>query len=551
MGVTALGLPRALGRHFHVDEFQVAYNAALSGVHHTPGDANFITPVVVCLGWLLGLLHSTRAMLGALRLCFFALFLLNLIACAWAQRYFTSRWGRLAVLVGATFFHPLWLNGFEIRQDVLVVGGSIFLYGLAQRLVDTTATPSRWWFVAGGVVSALMQTNSIKAVVYWLPFATVVVGIGVWRARASADARRARPVLGFFAGFAAGVVLTLVVLAATGRLSPYRAGFATFFGSVGDANRFSPTPELLRLAFSSPLVFGFALVDVMLVALAVARRSCSGRSWVTAIFLCWALVAVYLNPSPYPYNFVHVLPFVFFAALDAVARVELAGAKSSIGTTLALGIVTLLIFVRSFTRDPFLTRSNEGQLSYIQAAEALTSPDDTVLDAVGLVLTRRPPHADWMLHSQWMAAYRTGRRKQFADIMAERPSPVIIDNYRWTWLSDADLQARNDRYVRVDTRMFVLGRKLSGTSGEFVIHRAGRYRVDARPEALRRILIDGRTVPEGGIVEMGVGPHTYEGVDARGAVIHWIGPNGLDRLPQTLPLGSGGEAFFTNEPMMF
>ena len=66
IGMTAIGLPRAVSRHFHIDEVQVAYNIALSSVHGIPDYCNGIVPVVVPLGWLVSAFHSTAAMLIAL-----------------------------------------------------------------------------------------------------------------------------------------------------------------------------------------------------------------------------------------------------------------------------------------------------------------------------------------------------------------------------------------------------------------------------------------------------------------------------------------------------
>jgi hypothetical protein len=208
----------------------------------------------------------------------------------------------------------------------------------------------------------------------------------------------------------------------------------------------------------------------------------------------------------------------------------------------------LLVFMRAWLTDPFLTRTNVGQLSYIDAAEALTGPDDTVLDGAGLVLTRRPPDKYWMIHSQFLAEYYRGRRTSFAEIIASRTSPVILDNYRWTWLTRHDRSARDAWYVRVAPRLFVLGQHLAPGAGEIVIHYSGRYRVTGADPIHESARIDGNLLPVDGVVQLRTGAHAYEAVGAKGADLLWMGPKlGADEALRISSLGPG-EQFFTNEP---
>ena len=47
IALVGAGMPRALGRHFHVDEAQTAYDTALLGVHGRPDLATGTAPVLV------------------------------------------------------------------------------------------------------------------------------------------------------------------------------------------------------------------------------------------------------------------------------------------------------------------------------------------------------------------------------------------------------------------------------------------------------------------------------------------------------------------------
>ena len=557
VGMVAFGLPHAIWRHFHVNEIQIAYNIALWGVHDLDGYSNYAAPFMVPLAWLVGLLDTTASMLLVMRVAFFLLFLFNLIAIATAQPYFRSRAGFLAVLAGITLFHPFWEHGFEIRHDVLLVTGSILLYGIAQRIVRRgEAEP--WLLAAAGAVAAAMQINASKGFLYGVPFSGVVLLAALmprWRDRSEGQRSRAGgkligPLLWFAAGALVSIAACIGLLAAAGRLDDFGAAMAGIFSAGESSYRFSPTRELVRVALDAPLVYGPAMLFLVLVAVDAVRLRLriSGVTAVTAAFLLWNLVALYINPVPFPYNFIHITPFVFLAALDVLARIDIAAPRArSIAVAVALAAAALL-FGRSWFHSPYMTRTNEAQLSYIAAAEAMTDPArDTVLDGVGLVLSRRPPHADWMLHSLLMPAYRDGQRASFTEMMFAHPSPVVIGNYRWGWLPRADLAVLHRRYIRLYPELFVLGSDIAGADGELTIHYPGRYLIRSRSASAppARLRVDGTPVAAPAVVELATGVHRYDGADPAGVIVHWIGPT-LDEPPRVLPLEPQG-MMFTNE----
>ncbi len=557
--MVSFGLPHAIWRHFHVDEIQIAYNVALWGVHDLDGYSNYAAPFMVPLAWLVGQLDTTASMLLVMRVAFFLLFLFNLIAIATAQPYFRSRAGVLAVLAGITLFHPFWEHGFEIRHDVLLVTGSILLYGIAQRIVRRRdAEP--WVLATAGAIAAAMLLNASKGFLYGVPFSGVVLLAALvprWRLRDRAARLPSRaaladlvgPLVWFAAGALASIAAGVGLLAAAGRLDDFGAALAGIFSAGESSYRFSPGGELVRVALDAPLVYGPAILFAGLVVFdAVRHRRLAGATAVTAAFLLWNLVALYVNPVPFPYNFVHITPFVFLAALDVLARIRIEAPRARhLAVAVALAAAALL-FGRSWFHSPYMTRTNEAQLSYIAAAEAMTDPArDTVLDGVGLVLSRRPPHADWMLHSLLMPGYRAGQRTSFAEMMLEHPSPVVIGNYRWGWLPARDLAMLHERYVRLYPELFVLGSAVTGPDGAFTIHYPGRYVIRPRspvahPVPLR---VDGTAITTPAILQLPAGAHRYDGADPAGVVVHWLGPT-LDEPPHVLPLEPQG-MMFTNE----
>ena len=546
LALVGVGLPRALERHFHVDEVQLAYDAALFGVHHLPDHATITSPIVIAMGSLLGSVESAQLMYGILRIGFFTLFTLALLACAWAQPYFRSAPGRLGVLVAATTFHPLWSNGFEIRADIITVTGSVTLYGLTQRAANGSTVPARSLFV-GGLAAATMLAHSFKALAYAAVFGLVFIVISAVRDRRSGRSP-ARAPLWFLAGVLAGAVVHGAVMFAAGGLPAYVHALIRFRSTMSNMTHFTPTAEVVRIVLDSPIVFGLAAVHVVLATVDLVKRKCAPSTLITLGFLAWSFAVLYVNPTPFAYNMVHLLPFVFFAALDAISRLRSTVAEGTTGVAASFACVWMLVFLRGWTADPFQTRSNAAQLSYVRAAEALTGPRDSVLDGAGLVLSRPPPDKDWLLHSSRMPPYLRGERTSFTRMMIERPSPVIIDNYRWLWLTTEDLETRASRYVRLAPRLYVLGQELRTPSGDLHVHLRGRYRVVHGAD----VRIDGVSVAHGGVLDLEVGAHPFSRGGEEPTLVHWLGPSELaasDALGQIMTLGRA-EAFFTNEPLL-
>lgn len=550
--IAAVGLPLVLERHFHVDEIQIAYNIALWGVHHDPGASNYAQAFMVPLAWLVGRLDSSSSMLLALRMVFFALFLGGIVAMAELQPYFRGRGQRLVVLFAATLFFPLWHYGYEIRHDSLIALGAILMFGLTQTAVRREGVAS-WRLVAlaGAATGAILMMGA-KAFMFAIPYGGLFLAVALVRARAAAPRpgpggmrRRLLTLAAFFGGLVVSIGLSMALLAQGGTLGLY-LGLLGGRGGLGQPYTFSPTRPLFDLAAGSPLVFGGAAVFLAVLAVSAARSRgrVPLRSAVTAAYLVWPVAVLYINPLPFSYNFVHIAPFVFMAGLDLAARVRLADAGSARVVVAGVLVASALLFARDVQSDPYTSSSNRTQLSYMAGAEALTDPArDTVLDGAGLVLSRRPPGDDWMLHSLFMADYRAGRRESFAQMMIEHPSPVVITNYRWGWLSAHDLDVLHQRYIKLARDFYVLGRRVKSAAGQFAIYHAGRYLVrDGDGSQPVGISIDGAALDGTGLVELAVGTHRFSGADEDGLLEYWVGPH-LESPPMLIPPRPGHRLF--------
>lgn len=490
--VVGVGLPYALARHFHVDEVQLIANTSAIARGARTEYLNYITPYSAAMSWFVRGLSSV-AVYVVMRASLFALFVAILLLLAISQPHFTTPARRAFVLALAAVDYPLWSHGFELRHDVVGVAGLVALLAIAHR-----ASRSRLLFVAG-LVAGTMALHSAKSLVFSLPALMVILFV-------------ARPSLRAIGAVALGVVTAIatmaLVLAAAGVFRRYLALNLGFVSFVAAAQRFSPVPLLRHLAMVAPLTIGLALFALVTTGRDVARRTLTLRSTpvITHAFLLIAIAGVLINPTPFTYNVLYVAPFLVASSIEALSRLPRAASAIALLASAAL-------FARNMMVQPQAIATNEAQLSIVRAAEALTSPSDPVLDGAGLVVTRDPPAADWILHSVLRAAYAAGQRESFAAIMRRDAPPVVIVNYRWMWLRPEDWETLHGMYVAIAPHVHVLG----GISreGNLRIDRAGRYVLECN--GARRIV----ELPRGDHPRGCEGPTAY----------YWIGPN-LIELPR-------------------
>ena len=319
-------------------------------------------------------------------------------------------------------------------------------------------------------------------------------------------------------------------------------GTRSFFGHLADVDAFSPWPRLLQFASSYPHLVCLAALAAGHAFWRVRRRPWQLRAGtVTALYVIGMLIFLELNPAPFAYNFLYLVPFMLFGALDTARRLgrSFRGRSERVALGVALTVATLLGGIGLGLRDLYFTAENQYQLGYVEAAESVTDPDrDSVLDGVGLVLTRRPALRDWELHGSFMKAYSEGRRQSFAELLRNDPPPVVLTNIRW-YSFDEELRLLNERYFQMAKDFWLLGAALSGGESELMIHRGGRYVFRNVREG---VLIDGRPLQEPGIVYLDAGLHRVESTSAEPILVHWIGPATslrLKPLPDHLLLLAG------------
>jgi hypothetical protein len=319
-------------------------------------------------------------------------------------------------------------------------------------------------------------------------------------------------------------------------------------------NRFGPGIALGRLLSQTPLLL--TLVASALVALAVELRR-YGRSALTwdgslpeVLLLGVAFAALIANPTPFPYNLLHLVPYAFLLAYRH-ASVLFREVRDNPALLPVAGAVLVFVHLVPFciATQRHWNWSNSRQTRLMRLAEDLTDPtNDPVFDGVRLVPTRPTIGPRSQLHSLTFESLIKGPGPQVRDMLAAKPASVFIPNYRTDWLPAADQDALRKRYVALADDFRVLGKVLPAGGGTFQVFHPGRYRISSLQESdlAESCRVSGAQNPArleagsftatldgapltGGPVELTVGEHRLECKPGCQPAVVWVGPR-LDRV---------------------
>jgi hypothetical protein len=488
------------------------------------------------------------------RLVMVAIFWLNLvlIAIATGERLLSRR--GLIALLGAATLAPLWDYGFEIRHDNLLLTGLLLTWCVVR--VRPKGPPS---YVVAGALAVALQFAAQKAFVYVIPLSLAVL---VFPPPAH-KAPRWKLAL-FWAAGAFGMLLALRLFygayGVTGLWDVHRRSLQFVSNVATGGDRFGPGIALGRLLGQTPLLLALVASAFVAVAVELRRRGRSALAWdgsvPEALLLAGAFAALVANPTPFPYNLLHLVPYAYLFAFRH-ASVVLREIRDAPGLLPVVGSVLVFVHLIPFcvaTRRHW-DRPNYRQTRLMSLAEDLTDPTkDPVFDGIGMVLTRPIIHPGSLLHSLALKSLIKGSGPQVRDMLAARPAAVVIPNYRTDWLPPADHAAIRERYVALADDFWVLGKVLPAGGGTFKIFHPGRYRISSLrgsdlaegcPGGSRGLLapsdegsftatLDGAPVSSRP-VELTVGSHRIESKpDCQPAVV-WVGPkrDRVGRLSQS------------------
>jgi hypothetical protein len=251
-----------------------------------------------------------------------------------------------------------------------------------------------------------------------------------------------------------------------------------------------------------------------------------------ALLLIVAVAAFAVNPTPFPYNLLLLVPFAYLL----VARVLLASIalirtrRRAVAWMTGVVVVTHgVTFAHASARH--LTLDNSRQQALMALAESMTDPErDRVYDASGLVVTRRATQRWWYLHSLNMPAYGTAEFPRLSAALALRPAAVILRSYRTDWLPVDDALFINTHYVPIADDFWVLG-TVTSERRSWDCLQGGRYWLQPSGTTGRipDVRLDGVEVHPG-VLTLATGPHELVVRAGDSVALVWIGPR-LQALP--------------------
>lgn len=291
------------------------------------------------------------------------------------------------------------------------------------------------------------------------------------------------------------VAVTGLILAATGSLAAYlEYNVANQLQVVGRTalaeHAFGPWSFLRQEGLRNLFFMAASAASLLYVAL---RARDGPRELRFPAFLCAVLLAyLWVNPGPYPYLHVGVLPAFAVLAAAAIGRRLLAGATP----LAAAGRVVLCLALAGSTSVPRLVAksapANGIQLATLEEIGRITSPEDRVFDLAGLYL-RPDAYPIFVMTGIMMGRYRAGGFPPIAPALDANQAVAVLLNYRTGWLPEPDARFLRDHFVHYGGNILVLGTRLDGLrpgesrpfrvlkTGPFRQQGSGSLRVDGQP----------------------------------------------------------------------
>jgi len=471
---------------------------------------------------------------------------------ATGERLFSFR--GLVALCSAATLASLWDYGFEIRHDNLLLMGLLLTWCVVR--VGPAGMQS---YLLAGALAVALQFVAFKAFVYTVPLSVMVL---VFPPPGHRSPRR-KLAMGWITGAIGMFVIARLAFGVAGAWKGFLTGSESMSSVAAGATRFGPGVALWRLLGQTPLLL--ALLASALVALVVdlRRRGRAALSWdgnlPEALLFLGALTALLINPTPFPYNLLHLVPYAFlFAFRHAVTLWKEISQRAALLPVMGAVLIFTHLAPFGLATRRHLDFTNYRQVALMRLAEDLTDPaKDPVFDGIGMVPTRPIISPRSFLHSLGILAFLQGPGPQIRDLLAADPAAVIIPSYRTDWLPEADHDYIREHYVELADDFWVLGKVLSPGGGTFEIIHPGRYRIasfqvsnlaGSYPTGIAGLLappeepslpgtLDGTPLTNRP-VELSVGTHRIETAATCQPTVVWVGP----RLNRARRLGPGDHA---------
>lgn len=273
---------------------------------------------------------------------------------------------------------------------------------------------------------------------------------------------------------------------------------------------------LRNTAFCAAALGGWAIAVASWRRGPAPERGRSGLRF-TAVLAAVLFLSLWLNPFPYPYLQVTVLPV--FAVLAGVAGASVVGRLGLEPWGAAAWFTVLLLLAAAGLQGlPYLALRSisflEPQLETLRAIHRATEPDEAVFDMVGLHF-RPDGHYFYNLTRDGLKLYRLGEAggiRRIPDELRDREVAAFIMNYRFEGLPQEDRRFLLEHFAQYDGNVFLAGSSLpieAGESLEFEVLKSKPFRYDGDGA----ILVDGEPFRQG---LLGKGVHRITRVERRG-----------------------------------
>lgn len=533
----------AVNRIIQVDEAQNVFMARVVGAGQTN---NFYTNgSLILLGplsWLANSLSSSEGIYIGARLLAWGLYWGNLAILGWICSNGRSGSQFLWTLVVVATLVPMVDYGFEIRHDNLVLTLILIIW----LILRFSKISSFLGFATIGFLSGILQFLAFKSFLYWAPIAIASTIFPPPKFRGRCTVR----IGGFLLGALTAAVLARLAYDITGSWGSFVAGLRAALGATASAVRFSPWISIRRLLDQAPLMVVLYTALAVKLGLSIKERGLSALGWAgsgpEAMLALLATGAFTINPTPYPYNLVNLVPFLvmfIFRGVGPWGANLLAGGCTAHHIPLVFSMVVIahaVPFVRHTSRH--LEMDNKRQTLLMRTAETLTDPNcDRVFDAAGLVPTRQSIGYQWFLHTLIMDKFNDGRLPPIREQLALQSASVLLFNYRTDWLSTKDHAFIRENYIALADDLAVLGQVLPNGGGIFHCLHQGRYIIRNLDSITNPPELDGQKLIGNTPVILAQGNHVIKTGNNTRTLVAWVGPK-LKTLP-SIPDGDHGRLF--------
>lgn len=361
------------------------------------------------------------------------------------------------LLVHSTFVE----RGMEVRPD-----GALALAVLGSLALTTTTLRVSTVHLLQGVIMGAAFVFTQKAAIATFGFGLVWLGTAVRQ-------RDWRLVVWPCLAWAVPIFLVAGAFAAVGALEPFIERNLANPVRVASRSRgltmhFSPMPFLQLEGARNPVFYCVAVAGLAGATALAITRPAARRSVATILVVGWvSFVGLWINPYPFPYFHVPIIAVLAVVASTLLPETWLVGSAGSIRRW-AVAVVTIVALGWwSVPRLADRTRLRADiQFEHLRRTQAVTGPDDTVLDLVGLYF-RQDAYPVWVMTGVMLARYGAGEYPPMIETLRQSRPSVVGLNYRMLALPDDERRFISEHYAHGWGNLYVLGCKLDGlTHGE-------------------------------------------------------------------------------------